>query len=227
MKEHIAAIRRADATIAEATKKIERIAGQRAKIASELDGAAQISSELQLKAARALAAAALGEGDQKAADALAADLATAEGKARNKQLALSGFDEQEAQARAAIAVAEQERGVAVRGALAARMDVLAVEYRERALALADSFRRIQAVYLVRRSLNQPEDHGYTVWRSPYDSERFIIPALAHPAFVGDTAGPNGECVYAAAGEGYDPRQGKQGEALAAELELLKSAGVPV
>ncbi len=225
MQQHIKAIKVASAITETNQVKLQKIAEQRAKFAAGRDAAVQVAEALQAKAARAQALAAIGEGDQKAADALAAELAAAEGKVRSLQLAQSGFDEQETQANAAIAQATTDHAVAVRAALDAHLDALAPQYRQAADALVGLHRRLLALYLVRRGLGE---QSYCPFVSETEAREFRLPLVNHASFAdAPRAGPYSEFVYSAGAEMYMPHEGRMAEAVAAELAQLRALGVPV
>jgi hypothetical protein len=222
MKEAVKAIKTASVAIEINQAMLTKIAEQAAKFAAARDAAVQTAEALQVKASRALAMAAVGEGDQRAADALAADLAAAESKARNLQLALAGFAEQEAAAHAAIAEAERARRNATGDALEARFGVVAQEYAEAAKAYIAALRKAHVIDRLLRA----HSPGRSVFRSQFDASEQTVPALNHEA-CGSYASAADAALYSARGELTYPEQGKQGEALAAELAALRREGVPV
>ena len=225
MKEHAKIIKSADVAISEAGKKIARIASERSKYEAARDAAAQNAAALRAKAGKALALAACGEGDQKAADALVAEAAAAAGKADSASLLLAGLDEGEAAAQATIETAHAERTAAIRAALDSHLDDLAPKYRQAADALVALHRRMLALYLIHRGMG---DASYTPWTSETEGREFQVPALNHPAFAdAQRAGPYGEFVYSARSEMYQSFEGRMADVTAAERDLLRNAGVPV
>lgn len=225
MKTHAAKIKQCNETIAAAEARIVSAQSQREKFQAAYDAAFQSAEILRAKEGRTLALVAVGEADAGAAKSVSADVAAAEAKARSFQSTIAGLNEIEAAANLAIEDARRERGVAVRGALAARVDELAVQYREQALAFANTCRSLLAVYQMRRSLNEPEDHGYTIFRSYMDADRLVLPTLNHPLFENDREGLYADALYALGPEASRPLEGKQGKAFEAELAFLRKQGL--
>jgi len=218
------AIRAADATIAESSKKIERIASERDKFQAAYDAAFQSSDILRAKVGRYLALVAVGEASQKDADAAAAELAAAESKRDTFKLTLAGLDEQEAAARTAIEASRQGRAAAVKAACEARLDQVAGEYLAAAQAFVGALRKAHAIGRVLRSL----EPGRTVFASEFDSAEVIVPALVHELHEPHRRGLANASLYSARGElGPNFMNGDQGAALQAELDLLREQGIEV
>ena len=225
MKTHIAKIKQLNETIAAAEARIANAHAQREKFQAAYDAAVQSAEILRAKEGRTLALVAVGEADAGAARAVSADATAAEAKARSFASTIAGLNEIEAAANLVIEDARRERGVAVRSALASRVDELAVVYRDQALAFANTCRSLQAIYQMRRSLNEPQDHGYTIFRSYMDAERLVLPTLNHPLFENDREGIYGDALFAFGPEMSRPLEGQAGKVFESELALLRKQGL--
>lgn len=223
MQQHVKAIKAASATIEANQAKLTKIAEQRAKFSAARDAAAQSAEALQVKASRALAMAACGEGDQRAADALAADADVAARTANAVRMTLEGLTEAEVAANAAIEQAKRDLEAATLAAVEARFDQLAQEYVPAALAFIAALRKVHAIDRIIHGLNP----NRAVFRNNTDARELIIPALTHPDCEPHLCGGYNTDLYSARGELANITEHKQGEALRLEREALRAAGVPI
>lgn len=228
MKTHLAKITAANAKIAAAEAKLERIGEQHPKYQTARDAAHAEATELRAKASRALALAAIGDGDEASARKLAAEADAAQARAAAVAETLEGFAGAKSDAENAAAAAREERAEATRAALDEHIDAIAEEYTRTAVAFIDATRRVHAAEALRSTLGDKR----RLFRSDPEARNLRVPAIRHPSCDALTHGGQfGELLYHAGSELYQAAVAttptRHRAAIDAEIALLEKAGLEI
>lgn len=229
MKQHLERIAACNETIRTSEAKVAHVQSEREKHRRALDAATAEHNELRDKASRALALAAIGDGDEAEARKLDDKANTAAAKVQALSRTMTGFDEIEQQHATLAADARAERGAAHHAAFQAYVETLGPEYLRIAREFIAISRRAHALEWIGRAVTG--NSRYSIFPLGHLASEMRIPALNLPLFESERRGPHKADLYSTTWDAQDMRQESRRDdcalqqAINAERAALAKAGL--